>query len=350
MGQPMTDLIPLENPQPSALFAPGGLEPILSRIESDARSLVPDISTVKGRAAVASLAAKVAKAKTYLDGLGKEYTADLKRQTGAVDAERKAMRDRLDALKAEVRKPLDDWEQAEIDRVESIRGRIAYFTALWLGDQPPSFYANAIAEMGAIPVDDSFSEFQDEAQAAKEACLYRLTVARDAALHREAEAGRQAAEAEAERAKAQAEREERIAREAAERATREAEAKAQEAARQAEMKRAAEAKLQADAIAEQQRAVQDAERKAQEAESRAQREAETARARTKVAVEQEKARAEAERIAKEQTDAKRAADKAHRERIHAEIEADFRSAAPSSYAEIVEAIASGRIRHLRVDY
>jgi hypothetical protein len=71
------DLIPLENPEPGALFAPGGLETILARIETEARALVPDLSTVKGRASVASLAAKVAKAKTYLDGLGKDYTADL---------------------------------------------------------------------------------------------------------------------------------------------------------------------------------------------------------------------------------------------------------------------------------
>jgi hypothetical protein len=216
----MNDLIPLENPQPSALFIPGGLESIVARIEADSRALVPDVKTVKGRSTIASLAAKVANAKTYLDGFGKDYTADLKRQTGAVDAERKAMRDRLDALKAEVRRPLDDWEKVEADRVADIRVRITQFGAVPdIGTNTSGDLSIAIAAIDAIAVDDSFAEFRDDAQAAKEACLYRLTQARDAALHREDEAARVAAEAEAARAKAQQEREERIAREAAERAS-----------------------------------------------------------------------------------------------------------------------------------
>ena len=66
-----TDLIPIENPQPAALFVPGGLDSILARIEADARALVPDVGTVKGRKEIASTAAKVARSKTYLDDLGK---------------------------------------------------------------------------------------------------------------------------------------------------------------------------------------------------------------------------------------------------------------------------------------
>lgn len=338
------DLIPLENPQPSALFAPGGLDSILSRIEADARALVPDISTVKGRSAVASLAAKVAKAKTYLDGLGKDYTADLKRQTGAVDAERKVMRDRLDALKEEVRKPLTDWEQAETDRVADIRMRIARFAlseheihggiAMTAGQ-----IEGSIRGLDAVEIDDSFAEFQAEAQAAKEACLYRLTQARDAAFHREAEAARIAAEAEAARAKAQAEREERIAREAAERATREAQARIE-----------AERRASAESQARAQREAQEAQRRAQEAEARATREAAMARARAEVAVDQERARAESERKAKADADAKREADAEHRERIHAEIVYDLEIAGIDDYDDEVEAIAAGRIRHLRIIY
>lgn len=351
----MNDLIPLENPQPSALFVPGGLESILVRIETDARSLVPDITTVKGRSAVSSLAAKVAKAKTYLDGLGKDYTADLKRQTGAVDAERKAMRDRLDALKAEVRRPLDEWEQEESDRVFRIQSRIASSFQSFPSGVTSEQAAVWIADVEDIAVDESFAELQAKAQAAKEACLYRLTQARDAALYREAEAARIAAETEAASAKSQQEREERIAREAAERATREAQAQARSKAAKAEQERIAAARKQADVIARAQaeksaavRAQALAEQRAKDAEDRAQRAAKEAIQRA------EFLRIEEERKQKE-VDAKRAADSAHRERIHAEIVDDLESQSLRGSMDwesicIVKAISSGRIRHLRIEY
>lgn len=342
-----TDLIPLENPQPAALFVPGGLESILTRIELDARALVPDISTIKGRSAIASLAAKVAKAKTYLDGLGKDYTADLKRQTGAVDAERKAMRERLDALKAEVRRPLDEWEQAETDRVESIQARIEPFRAVPDTSMDSGYYIRGIASIEAIEIDESYAEFMGEAQSAKESCLYRLTVARDAALYREAETARVAAEAEAARAKAQAEREERIAREAAERATREAQAKA-------EADRIAAAKAQAAAIEAQRIAVEQAERKAKDAEARAAREAARAKARAEVAVEQERARAAAEIKAKADADAKRQADIKHRDRIYAEIVEDLEREDMRTkgldWGTLIVLIHNRKIRHLSITY
>ena len=346
----MNDLIPLENPEPGALFAPGGLDSILVRIEADARSQVPDITTVKGRSAVASLAAKVAKAKTYLDGLGKDYTADLKRQTGAVDAERKAMRDRLDALKAEVRRPLDEWEQAEVDRVAAIKARMADFALSAADHLTVQQIVSCIKSTDAVVVDDSFMEFQEEAQLSKEGCLYRLYQARDAALYREAESARIAAEAETARAKAQAEREERIARDAAERATIEAQDKARAEAARAEQIRIAASRQQADAIAAYQKATQEAERRARDAEDRAKREAAMARARAEVAVEQEQARADAARLAQDREDAKRAADQAHRERIHAEIAQDFRAMGIHISDVLPDHIAHGRIRHLRIVY
>jgi len=45
----------------------------------------------------------------------------LKEQPKLVDAERKRMRDKLDALKDQVRKPLTDWENAEESRIDEIK-------------------------------------------------------------------------------------------------------------------------------------------------------------------------------------------------------------------------------------
>lgn len=123
----MNELIPLQNADPVVLFAPGGLDPIIEAIEREARALVPDISTATGRKAVASNAAKVAKAKTYLDDIGKSYVAELKELPKKIDAARKTMRDRLDALKDEVRAPLTEYEAAQKRIEDAINAAIANF-------------------------------------------------------------------------------------------------------------------------------------------------------------------------------------------------------------------------------
>ena len=109
-----TDLIIPEVLNVQAVFVEaGGVEKIIAEIETKARAVKTDISTTSGRMAVASLAHKVARSKTALDELGKNFVAELKKTTSAVDAERRTIRDRLDALKDEVRKPLTEWENAD---------------------------------------------------------------------------------------------------------------------------------------------------------------------------------------------------------------------------------------------
>ncbi|MDX9896843.1 MAG: hypothetical protein RBS34_15445, partial [Desulfofustis sp.] len=98
------------------------LDRLLDRIEQEALSLVPDVSTAKGRGEIKSLAYKVAQSKTALDNAGKQLVAEAKQKLAAVDAERKKARDRLDALKAQVRQPLTEWEQAEDRRVALLHG------------------------------------------------------------------------------------------------------------------------------------------------------------------------------------------------------------------------------------
>ena len=55
-----------------------GLDPFLEQIKKEIDSFVPDVTTKKGRDAIASMAYKVAKSKTALDDVGKELVADLK--------------------------------------------------------------------------------------------------------------------------------------------------------------------------------------------------------------------------------------------------------------------------------
>lgn len=96
------------------VYSCDGIEDMISKIEKHARSIAPDLSTAKGRKAVASNAAQVSRSKTALDALGKNLVSGWKDKAKSVDVERKLMRDRLDDLRDEVRQPLNDWEKEQI--------------------------------------------------------------------------------------------------------------------------------------------------------------------------------------------------------------------------------------------
>lgn len=115
----VTDLVVIEKSNAMAVFTNNEqLDPIIEKIEKEARSLVPDVSTKKGRDAIASMAHKVARSKTYIDNAGKDLVAELKALPKQIDESRRIVRERLDALKDEVRRPLTEWE-AEQERIKA---------------------------------------------------------------------------------------------------------------------------------------------------------------------------------------------------------------------------------------
>ncbi|MFZ8715425.1 hypothetical protein ACO1ZV_25085, partial [Enterobacter kobei] len=127
----VTDLVVIEKSSAMAVFTNNEqLDPIIEKIEKEARSLVPDVSTKKGRDAIASMAHKVARSKTYIDNAGKDLVAELKALPKQIDESRRIVRERLDALKDEVRKPLTDWENAESARKEALQQRLVDLRAL----------------------------------------------------------------------------------------------------------------------------------------------------------------------------------------------------------------------------
>ena len=115
----ITDLVVIEKTNALAVFtSQEQLDPLIEAIEKEARSLVPDLSTKKGRDAIASMAHKVARSKTYIDNAGKDLVAELKALPKQIDESRRLVRERLDALKDEVRRPLTEWE-AEQERIKA---------------------------------------------------------------------------------------------------------------------------------------------------------------------------------------------------------------------------------------
>ena len=195
--------------QPHDLFQAGGTEDLISRIEEEARSVLPDVTTPKGRKAVASNASKVARSKTYLDGLGKELVASLKQQSKLIDEERRRMRTRLSELKTEVRQPLTDFETREKARVISLQARVAESFAIHVHDSSSLEAIDAqIANITAVPIDDTWEEYKYTATMAQRWALVELAAARNEELKRlDAEEKRKAAEEKApakERAKEEA--------------------------------------------------------------------------------------------------------------------------------------------------
>ncbi|HFM4431139.1 TPA: hypothetical protein ACG7HT_002852, partial [Escherichia coli] len=284
------DLVVIEKKNAMAVFTNNDqLDPLIEAIEKEARSLVPDVTTKKGRDAIASMAHKVARSKTYIDNAGKDLVAELKALPKQIDESRRVIRERLDALKDEVRRPLTEWE-AEQERIKAEEVMNAlHVEALAMNEEFDRQLAARIEsdhEM-ALLMNDAF----DREQADKAAEAERQRIAHEEEIKRMAAAA------------AAREVEQRAQREREEAAHREAVLKAQ--AEQAERDRiTAEKKAEAD----KQAAIEAERRKAQEEADRIRREAE----------QREQARlAEEKRKADEQ--ARREADVKHRKAVGTEI-------------------------------
>lgn len=301
---------------PTQVYAPGGVDKILDSLEADVRASAKalDISTSKGRKEIASLAYKVARSKTALDDMGKELVSSIKAQANAIDADRRTVRDRLDKLRDEVRKPLDDFEAAEAARIAKHEAGISNFQLA--AEFPASFTTDEISARLAMvegwPT-DGFQEFAKRATDAKESAVARLKSALAESQKRDEE------RAELERLRQEAA--ERAAREEAERIEREAKEREERAAEQA--RREAEEKARREAEEAERRAAAERERierEAREKEEAAERERQRIE-RERAEAEERAAQAERDRQAAEQR-AKEAAEKAERDRIEAERRAE----------------------------
>ncbi|HGK4016494.1 hypothetical protein AZZ74_003020 [Klebsiella pneumoniae] len=318
------DLVVIEKKNAMAVFTNNDqLDPLIEAIEKEARSLVPDVTTKKGRDAIASMAHKVARSKTYIDNAGKDLVAELKALPKQIDESRRVVRERLDALKDEVRRPLTEWE-AEQERIKAEEAMNAlHAEALAMNEEFDRQLAARIEsdhEM-ALLMNDAF----DREQAEKKAEAERQRIAREEEIKRQAEekAKREAAE-QAQReidAAAAREREAILAKERAEREQREAAERAER---------------------EKQAAVEAERRKAQEEADRIRREAE----------QREQARlAEEKRKADEQ--ARREADVKHRKAVGVEVVKALMantSLTRDQAIEVLTAVKDGRIPHTDISY
>mgnify|MGYP003385566499 CR=1 FL=1 len=299
---------------------------ILAEIARKVNAFKPDVSTVKGRDAMRSLAAEIASSKVALVKIGKGLTEEWRKQTAAVNAECNIVEERMNELREKVRAPLTAWEREEKDRVAGHEAAIK--AIIDLGDFGGSFIDPPLVDVIArldqvenLPERD-WKEFSTRALDAKVATIQKLARMRDEIGRREAEQAelKRFREAEAERARIEAER---LQAEADRR--REA-----EIAEQARLK--AEAEAQRLMAEEKQRAAQAAEEAAE-------------KARLEIEQEQERA-AQAKRDAEE---AEARAAKAEQDRLQAIAQAEKDRLAAIEAAEMQRRADADRAEHMRVE-
>lgn len=359
-----TALVTIEPVNALAIFTtPEKVDPIIAAIRQVVAEFEPDVATAKGRKEIASIAHKVAQSKTYLDGIGKKLTDEYKEIPKKIDANRKRIRDELDALKDEVRKPLTDWEYAEELRVQGIRARISGMYLQGAQTQGSVMVGLAIKNLEGIAIDDSFGEFVTEAAQVKDKVLAELRACLEACIKREAEQAELARLREEAAKREQVEREAKIAAEAAQKAKDEAERIAEAARVEAANKAKAEQQAAERRELEAKLAAEKAEREKLEAVERsrlAQEQAEKAAAQAKAdaerkaqeAVEAERRRAEQVAAAKQADDARRQADEANQFRVHGEIVDDLVALGIERKlaVEFCYAVGEGRVRNVSIKY
>ncbi len=362
-----TALAPIVEANPAlVLLEPEKFDRFYEEVAREVRAHVPDLTTPAGRKAVASLAFKVTKTKTAIDEARKGLTEEARAQIKKVDEQGKVIRDRLDALRDEARKPLTDWEAAEDARAakakeitdgirrdaevsiddtsETVAGRLDLLRSLELTEEQFADHLVVVRELRRKAIEALEAAHVRLKQAeADRAELARLKAAEEERLAREA-AQKAAAEA-----KARAEREEKERADAAERARQAEQERIAAAARAAEDRARAEAEREAEAV-------RVSERKAHEealaAEKRRADEAEAAQRAEAARIAQEAADREAQETARRAAEAARQADIDHQSRVMGEAKAAIMSHGIGETAAkaVVIAIKAGLVPHVTLTF
>ena len=327
----------------ASVYVTGGLTAFFDQVKAEVSTEVPDVTTAKGRARIASLAAKVSSSKTAVEKPGRAYLKRIKELPKSIESELREWVTNMDKLRDDTRQPLNEWEATEAARVAKLQRGIDWFNlrANENADLNCAELTATIAQVEAIVVGEKWQEFEAEAHRVKASALESLRAAfakREVFEKEQAELAKLRKEKEE---RDQKDREEQIRREATEKANREAEEKLQAA-----NKREQDLKDQAE------QAKQDLE----QAEKNAENERLASIERQRVAAENA-TQAEAQRIANEKAEEARQAkaredDVAHKaEVLGAAKKAILLSGVTEEQArEIVNRIRAGLVPNVSIKF
>ncbi|EKN4766167.1 hypothetical protein FG467_000002 [Yersinia enterocolitica] len=238
------------------LYVTNGLDKYLDQIRQGVNE-VPDVSTAKGRARIASLAAGASRSKTAIEKPGREYLRHLKEQPKIIEAELRRFVIECDEIRDETRRPLTEWEaEQERLKLEAEAKKKAEELAAEI----------EVAHEMALLMNDAF----DRDAKAKADEIERLRKAHEEFIAQQAaEKAKREAEEKAKRdieAAEQRERDAKLAQERAEQAAKDAAAKAERDAK--ELAERVEREKQEAIAAEKLKAQQEAERVQREAKQK----------------------------------------------------------------------------------
>lgn len=247
MDKQVNQVFVIEKKDAADAFSSGeALEKILVKIENHVRQFKGDASTEEGRKEISSIAYKVARSKTALDDYGKSLTDEWRQKTQAVNAQRNIAKERLDALKEEVRRPLTEYEEVEEKRKKFFEDRITEIVGMADFDSTPTsdLVQQRLDKLPELRL-DNWDEFEDWAKRATKETEQLLTKMLAERIQSEKDAAELAqlrlekAKAEEEARKLQAEKEQReredkIRQEAEQRAKQELETETRKLAQERE--------------------------------------------------------------------------------------------------------------------
>lgn len=359
------ELIVWEKLNPAELFKEGGLDSVLKEIDEKARSIIlGGVDTAKDRDNIRAIAAKVSKAKTFVQKIGTKNTEEHRSAVKESNAERDRGVSFLQGLQDDIRKPLTEYEDAEKEKKARIEGHIDCLSecAAFEDDPDSDLIKERISDLEREykfdweeDVVDRASYTYDRAKSKLQGMLNQRTKYESDQKELQELRDNQAAQA-------KKDEEERIRKDAAEAATKEAEEKSR-------IERESSEKAAADQLAaekEKNRRIEqdkkDAEAKVKKAEEDRIAAEKKAEADKKAAVQAEKDRAAADKQREREKAEKREANKKHRAKIEYEsIDAIVKYVfSGDNYTKetdtqvisetITQAIIDGEIPHITITY
>lgn len=118
------------------LFTEEGMNEIISAIKGEVKDFKADIATKEGRAEIVSMAFKIAKCKAPIKNLASELKEESKKLIDGVNSQWNRYEKEIDALRDEIRKPVDEIEaeekrilQEKHERLNQIEATINPFVA-----------------------------------------------------------------------------------------------------------------------------------------------------------------------------------------------------------------------------
>jgi hypothetical protein len=351
----MNQLAIVENLKPAEIYLPENVDSILKKITEEAKLFQPDISTVHGRKELASFAYKIAQSKTFMDDCGKKLGEEAKKTLDTINAERKKIRETLDLLKEEVRKPLTDWELKEEKRksvhraaLVSIENESQEIARNW--QLVDNVYIDGFLQ--GLQTEIDWKEFKEDADTVLKAAEERVLIAKSRKKEHDDQQDelKKLREEKEQREKEEADRIEKERAEARVLAEAEAKKKAEEFAKKEEAEREQKRIAREKQLAAEKEAAIKYER--EQIEIKLKQAADKAARDKQAAIDNERKKIADEKAAADAAEQKRQANIKHRTKINNEILKCLKEQGldEETGKKIITAIVSGMIPHTKINY